>query len=97
MLLFLCTRFIFDFFGEFKLTHYPGTGSRGAVAAFFVSLRRQWCCGDDTLGRIAQLERRLLSKEVLLYKSLNYNKLKNKNDYSVVRCTSWHVFRFCSR
>ena len=56
-----------------------GVGGRGAVAAFFVTLGRQWCCGGDTLGRIAQLERRLLSKEILLYKSLNYNNLKNKN------------------
>ena len=54
------------FSGEFKLTHYPGTGSRDAVAAFFVSLGRQWCCGDDTLGCSAQLERRLRSNAVYI-------------------------------
>ena len=30
-----------------------GAGSSGAVAAFSVSLGRQWCCGGDTPKRIA--------------------------------------------
>ena len=87
----------FDFSDKFKLTYYPDADSRGAVAAFFVSLGRQWCCGGDTLGPITQLERRLLAKEVLFYKSINYNNLKNKNDDLIFWRTSWHVFRFCSR
>ena len=75
---FMHTCYILIFSGKFKLTYYSGAGSCGAVAAFFVSLGRQWCCGGDTLGHITQLERRLFSKEVSFYKSLNYNNLKRK-------------------
>ena len=56
----------FDFFGKFKLTHYPGVGGRDAVAVFFVSLGRQWCCGGDTLGRAGRLERKLRSKAIYI-------------------------------
>ena len=63
----------------------------------FVSLRRQWCCGGDTLGRIAQLERRLLSKAVSFSNSIIYSNLTNNKDDSVIWHSSWHVFRFCSR
>lgn len=46
-----------NFYGDcFKRNHYR----------FSVSLGRQWCCEGDTLGCIAQLERRLLSKVVYI-------------------------------
>ena len=74
-----------------------GGGGRDAVATFFVSLRQQWCCGGDTLGRTTQLERRLLAKAVSFYNPIIYNYLKENKDDLVVWRTSWHVFRFCSR